>query len=404
MDNASHVSHAKVISMGWFSSMPEVLTDEQAISDLLTRGVENVIPRELALKKLRSGAPLRIYWGIDPTGAKLHLGHSAPLRKLKAFADLGHRVIFLVGSFTAMIGDPSGRDAAREPLTLEQVRENFKDYKRQAQKVLDFSKVEVRYNDKWLSTLTFEKILKLASTFTVGQMLTRDMFQKRIQENKPIALHEFLYPLMVGYDSVVLDVDAELGGSDQEFNMLAGRDLQKALGKRDKFVLTTKLIEGTDGRKMSKTYNNAVYLEDTPSDMYGKLMSIKDELVKTYFEVLTDVPMGDIERIVSGHPREAKARLAQEIVRTYHGAGAARKAADGFMKPDDAPLLNFPSQAQVRNLAAELNISMSELRRLVDAGAIEEVGGGKVTSIDAPLKNATYKVGKHRFFKVNSGQ
>ena len=386
--------------MGWFSGAPKVNTDERAVDELLTRGVEKVIPRELAQKKLYSGERLRVYWGIDPTGTKLHLGHTAPLRKLKQFSNLGHQVIFLVGSFTAMVGDPSGRDVMRAPLTREQVRENFKDYKRQAQNVIDFSKAEIRYNDEWLSALTFEQILKLASTLTVGQMLARDMFQKRIQENKPIALHEFLYPLMVGYDSVVLDVDAELGGSDQEFNMLVGRDLQKALGKRDKFVLTAKLIEGTDGRKMSKTYDNAIYLDDAPADMYGKLMSVRDELVPVYFETLTGVPMAEVEKILKGHPKEAKQRLAKEIVALYHGKDAAEKAEAGFMKPDDAVSITIMEGQKLRDIAQQLQLSMSEMRRLVDQGAIEVVGGERLSSIDAPLVNATLKIGKHRFVKI----
>ena len=280
------------------------------VEELLSRGVEKVIPRELAEKKLNSGEKLRIYHGVDPTGAKLHLGHSVPLRKLKAFADAGHEVIFIVGSFTAMIGDPTGRDTMRSVLTREEVEKNFKTYKEQAGKILDISKIKVRYNHEWLEKLDFKGIVDLASNFTVQQMLQRDMFDKRLKENKPISVHEFLYPLMVGYDSVVLDVDGELGGSDQEFNMLAGRTLQAAYHKRDKFVLTTKLIEGTDGRKMSKTYDNSIYLEDSAEEMYGKLMSIRDELVEKYFECLTSVPMGDVINILSSHPKDAKMRLS----------------------------------------------------------------------------------------------
>lgn len=386
--------------MGLFSREPKVITDEKAVDELLTRGVANVIPRELALKKLRAGEQMRIYFGIDPTGAKLHLGHSVLLRKLKAFGDMGHHVIFLVGSFTAMIGDPSGRDALREPLTPGDVEENFSTYKQQAQKILDFSKVEIRYNHEWLSTLTFKDVVKLASTFTVQQMLERDMFERRLKEEKPIGLHEFLYPLMVGYDSVMLDVDAELGGSDQEFNMLAGRTLQQAKGKREKFVLTMKLIEGTDGRKMSKTYNNAVYLEDLPNEMYGKIMSIKDELVPTYFEAATAVSMDEIKNILSTHPKEAKIRLAKEIVTLYHSKEAAEKAENGFMKPDEAPSLTVARGKKLRDIAGDIGVSMSELRRLVDAGAIEIVGGEKVASIDAELVASTLKIGKHRFLKI----
>ena len=377
-----------------------VSTDEKKIDELLSRGVENVIPRDLAAGKLKSGQQLRIYLGIDPTGAKLHLGHSVPLRKLKAFGDMGHHIIFLVGSFTAMIGDPSGRDAVREPLTREQVRANFKTYKHQAQKILDFSKIEVRYNDEWLAPLTLSDTVKLAGKFTVQQLLQRDMFQERIKEGKPIALHEFLYPLMVGYDSVVLDVDCELGGSDQEFNILAGRHLQQALGKRDKFVLTTKLIEGTDGRKMSKTYGNCIYVEDTPQEMYGKLMSVRDELVKIYFEACTEVPLSKVAEIMKQHPKDAKSQLAKEIVSLYHGVAAAKKAAEGFMKPDDAPEVVVARGTKLRDIINTLNVSTSELRRLVDAGAIEIAGGEKLLSIDAKLKNSTLKIGKHRFLKI----
>lgn len=390
--------------MKWFGG-GTVSTDEAAIETVLTRGVENVIPRELGLKKLRSGERMRVYLGIDPTGAKLHVGHSVPLRKLKSFADLGHEVVFLVGSFTAMIGDPTGRDAMREPLTREQIEENFKDYKRQASKILDFSKVEIRYNHEWLDPLKFGEVVKLASNFTVQQMLQRDMFDRRIKEGKPISLHEFLYPLMVGYDSVALDVDCELGGSDQEFNMLAGRTLQQALGKREKFVLTTKLIEGTDGRKMSKTYNNCVYLEDAPSDMYGKVMSINDELVRTYLEVATDVPLSEIEEIVSGHPKEAKMRLARELVTMYHSAAAAAEAEADWHNtfseggvPADAPVVVVAAGTKLRDALKE--ISNSELRRLVEQGAVSVVGGEKLLSIDAVVEEGVIRVGKHRFFKI----
>ncbi len=393
--------------MGLFSRAPHINTDEKAVDALLRRGIENVIPRELAVKKLRSGERLRVYLGIDPTGAKLHLGHSVPLRKLQAFAELGHEVVFLVGSFTAMIGDPSGRDAMREPLTRAQIEENFKDYKRQAQKILDFSRISIRYNHEWLEKINFEKILELGSKFTVQQMLKRDMFEKRIKEEKPIGVHEFLYPLMVGYDSVVLDVDCELGGSDQEFNILAGRHLQQAYGKRDKFVMTTKLIEGTDGRKMSKTYNNAVYFDDAPSDMFGKLMSIKDELVKTYFEVLTDTSLQEIEAITSGHPKEAKSSLAQQLVGMYHGKDAADKAMQDWINtfskgevPQDIPTILVPQGTTYLDALKSLGESNSELRRLAEAGAISEVGGEHIRDLTAHAHPKTLRIGKHRFIKI----
>jgi tyrosyl-tRNA synthetase len=294
--------------------------------DLLTRAVSNVTPRDLAEKKLTGKKPLRIYLGIDPTGSKLHLGHSVPLRKLKAFQDAGHEIIFLVGSFTAMIGDPSGRDQMRAPLTKKEVEANFQTYKKQASKILDFKKVELRYNHEWLEKLGFEEIAKIASNFTLQRLSDRDMFKKRLQEDNPIAMNEFMYPLMVGYDSVVLDVDCELGGNDQYFNMLAGRTLQKAFGKREKFVLTTKLIEGTDGRKMSKTYDNCIYLDDDANEMYGKVMSVNDNLMETYFECCTDVPMDEMKTILKGNPRDAKARLASEITAIYHDEKAGGTA------------------------------------------------------------------------------
>ncbi len=388
--------------MGFFSKRAAVSTDRAAIDELLSRGVENVLPKELAQKKLASGERLRVYLGIDPTGAKLHLGHSVPLRKLRAFADLGHEVIFVVGSFTATIGDPTGRDAAREPLTKKQVEENFKDYKRQAQKILDFSNIEVRYNGEWLEPLNFADIVRLASNYTIGQLIQRDMFQRRIKDGKPISLHEFLYPLMVGYDSVVLDVDCELGGSDQEFNMLSGRHLQERMGKRDKFILTTRLIEGLDGRKMSKTYDNCVYLEDEPADMYGKIMAVKDELVGAYFETATGVPMGEVEEILKGHPKEAKMRLAREIVAMYHDAAAAQKAEADWQNTfsQGGVPANIPTVAAGKLRDIVDGVSMSELRRLVDAGAVSYVESGeKVPSIDAEVKGVI-RIGKHRFLKA----
>ena len=393
--------------MGIFSRAARVSTDQETVGALMQRGVENVIPKELALKKFGSGEALRIYWGIDPTGAKIHLGHAVPLRKLRSFTDAGHHVIFLVGSFTAMIGDPTGRDAARSPLTKSDVEENFQTYKKQAEKILDFSKVEVRYNHEWLEPLDFSKIVELASKFTVQQMLQRDMFQKRIQDGKPISLHEFLYPLMVGYDSVVLDVDCELGGSDQEFNMLAGRHLQQAFGKRDKFVMTTKLIEGLDGRKMSKSYNNCVYLDDAPEDMYGKLMSLKDDLVRTYFEIATDVVPSEVDQILSGHPKEAKMRLAREIVTMYHSKEAAEAAEKSFTTtfsdggvPTDVPEVTVMVETTYLEALASLGESNSELRRLAEAGAISVVGGEVIKSLTTSVKSGTLRIGKHRFLKI----
>lgn len=377
-------------------------------SELLTRAVSNVTPKDLAEKKLKSGKKMRLYLGIDPTGAHLHIGHAVPLRKLKAFADAGHEVIFLIGSFTAMIGDPTDREAERERLTKKQVEENFKTYKEQASKVLDFSKIHVRYNHEWLEKLDFGGVVDLASRFTVQQMLDRDMFQKRIADGKPIHVHEFLYPLMVGYDSVVLDVDCELGGNDQYFNMLCGRTLQTAYGKREKFVLTTKLIEGTDGRKMSKTYGNCIYLDDAPSDMYGKVMRVEDGLMPLYFECCTDVPMAEVKKLLAGKPKEAKMHLAREIVALYHGEKAAGHAESEFQNvfsqggtPEDMPEVSVKKGSGLIDLLVKQKLiaSKSEARRLVEQGGIH-LNDTPVKSIDAPAEEGIVRVGKRKFLKI----
>ncbi len=378
------------------------------MSDLLTRGVAKVIPKDLAEQKEKSGKKMRLYWGIDPTGARIHVGHAVNLRKMKQFVDEGHEVIFLVGSFTAMIGDPSGRDSLRQPLTAEDVKKNFETYKEQASKILDFSKVQVRYNHEWLEKLTFRDILGLASNFTVNQMIERDMFEKRLDEGKPIAVTEFLYPLMVGYDSVMLDVDVELGGTDQEFNMLAGRTLQKAFGKREKFVMTVKLLEGTDGRKMSKSYDNCIYLDDAPNDMFGKVMSVKDDLMEQYFELCTDVDMAEAKALLKGNPRDAKVRLAKEIVALYHGSTAADMAVYNFEKvftegavPDDIPETTAKKGESLLDVLAreKMIASKSDGRRLIDQGAVT-LDGAQVTEIHAPADKGVVKVGRRKFLRI----
>ncbi len=380
---------------------------------LLERAVQDVVPRELAEQKLASGTPLRLYLGIDPTGAKLHLGHSVPLRKLKAFQDAGHHVIFLVGSFTAMVGDPSGRDTMREPLTKEQVRANFETYRQQASKVLDFSKVELRYNDEWLEGMTFADILKLGSQFTVQQMLQRDMFKERLKKDEPLSPNEFLYPLMQGYDSVMLDVDCEIGGNDQLFNMLAGRTLQKAFGKREKFVLTTKLIEGTDGRKMSKTYDNCIYLEDSAKDMFGKTMSIKDELIALYMECCTDIPMEEIDAAKKSmadgaNPKDYKVRLAKEIVTLYHGADAADLAESEFGTvfakggvPEEMPEVNAKSDELLIDLLVRTNMvaSKSDAKRLIEQKGVA-LNDSLVDAMDRKAEPGVVRIGKRKFLKI----
>ncbi|PIR54245.1 tyrosine--tRNA ligase [Candidatus Peregrinibacteria bacterium CG10_big_fil_rev_8_21_14_0_10_42_8] len=375
--------------------------------ELLTKSITNVTPKDLAEKKLKAGKPLKVYLGIDPTGSRLHVGHAVPLRKLQAFAEAGHEVTFLIGSFTAMIGDPTDKDGMREVLTKEQVEENFKTYKDQASKVLDFSKIKIVYNHEWLQKLTFEEVINISSNFTVQQMMERDMFAKREKEGKPISMHEFFYPLMQGYDSVELDVDCEIGGNDQYFNMLAGRTLQKAFGKREKFVLTTKLIEGTDGRKMSKTYNNCIYLDDEPHDMFGKVMRINDDLMETYFECCTDVSEADAKKIIGGEPREAKIQLARELVTLYHNAAAAdtaekyyNEAAAGDV-PSDAPEVKAKKGTLLIDFLVEQKLvtSKSEARRLIEQGGIK-MGDSVIDSLDAEVAEGEYKIGKRRFVKI----
>lgn len=377
------------------------------MNELLTRAVEEVVPPELGEEKLKSGKKLRIYLGIDPTGSHLHVGHAVPLRKLQAFAEAGHEVIFLIGSYTAMIGDPTGRDQMREPLTKEDVKKNFATYKEQASKVLDFSKIEIRYNDEWLGKLSGADIMEIGSHFTVQQMLQRDMFKKRMAKGEDLSPNEFLYPLMQGYDSVILDVDCEIGGNDQLFNMLCGRKLQKAYNKRDKFVLTTKLIEGTDGRKMSKTYNNCIYLDDEPNDMFSKVMRINDDLLETYFECCTDVPMDEVRELLKGNPRETKLHLARTLVTQYHSEKDAESAQKHYEEaaaggvPEDAPEVKVKQGTLLIDALVEhkLVASKSEARRIIEQGGVK-LNDTVVDNIEAQAEEGDYKIGKRKFVKI----
>lgn len=386
-------------------------TDEQKIKEVLTRGVEEVIIKSDLEEKLLSGKRLKVYYGIDPTGSYLHLGHAVVLWKLKDFQDLGHEVILLIGDFTAKIGDPTGRDIMRTPLTDKQIKENMKDYKKQASKILDFSKVKIKHNSQWLSKLKFNDILKISSYFTVQQMLHRDMFDKKIKENTPISLQEFMYPLMQGYDSVAMDVDLEIAGSDQMFNMLAGRILQKIYHKKDKNILTTKILLGTDGRKMSKTYNNAIYLNDSAKDMYGKIMSINDEMIGDYIELCLS-PIGNQQRLweTFANPRDRKAGLAKEITGLYHGEKEAQKAEDEFNKTfrDKKPTFIEFSVDEIQIFYPELisriaGVTTSEAKRLIIAGAVEingVVDKEWKKEIDIDENGVEIKVGKRDFIKV----
>ncbi|HCC22759.1 TPA: tyrosine--tRNA ligase [Candidatus Falkowbacteria bacterium] len=362
-------------------------TDPQKIQELLTRGVENVYPKpEFLAQRLKSGERLTLYLGIDPTGPKLHLGHAISLMKLRQFQELGHQVIMLIGSFTAMIGDPTDKAATRKPLTRDQVIANAQKYKDQAAKIIDFkgkNKVEVKYNGEWLDKLNFKEVIELASNFTVQQMLARDMFELRLKEGKPISLHEFLYPLMQGYDSVAMDVDGEVGGNDQTFNMLAGRDLMKALGKKEKFVLTNKLLVDSSGKKMGKTEGNMITLADEPNDMFGKVMSWTDGMIVSGFELCTVVSMSRVKEVKKQlaegvNPRDLKVELAKEVVKIYFDESAADEAEQNFIntfknkqQPDEIEVKTITGRNIVDVLVESgLVSSKTEAKRQIEQNAV----------------------------------
>ena len=336
--------------------------DEQM--DLLEKGAAEIIRvpdlRERLEDSRKTGRPLRVKAGFDPTAPDLHLGHTVLLRKLRHFQQLGHTVIFLVGDFTSLIGDPTGKNVTRKPLTREQIDEFARTYQQQVFKVLDESKTEVRYNSEWLGKLGYEQTIRLASHFTVSQMLERDEFHKRFQAEQPISLHELLYPLMQGYDSVALEADVELGGTDQRFNLGAGRELQRHYGQKPQIILMTLIIEGLDGvQKMSKSLNNAIGINEPPAEMYGKLMSISDELMWKYYVFLTDLRLSEVESLkaeVSAsqlHPMEAKKRLARTITAGFHGEQAAQAAGENWARM-------FQQKETAENLE-EVNVEFTDI-------------------------------------------
>lgn len=389
--------------------------------EILERNIAQAIVKKDLATLLDGDAKLRIYLGVDPTGPTIHLGHAIALRKLKEFQDLGHTVILLIGDFTAQIGDPTGKTDMRKPLTHEEVLVNAESYKKQAEKILDFSSkdnpAEIHFNSEWLSKLSFEDIIKLSAQFTVQQMLERDMFQERMKDEKPIGLHEFLYPLMQGYDTVALKADVELGGTDQTFNMLAGRTLRQKLEGVDKHVLTVPLLVGTDGRKMSKSYHNDIGITEKPNEQFGKIMSMRDDLIIDYFTLCTDLSNTDIEaiqaRLEGGeNPRDIKIELGKTIVTMYHSAEDAEKAAEEFSRvfaekklPTDIPehaLAN--SEMQLLELIKQLipNESNSQIKRLFKEGAVK-INQEKHEDFTKKISlepEAIIQIGKRRFFKI----
>jgi tyrosyl-tRNA synthetase len=388
--------------------------------DLILRGVVEVIQQtELESKLTRSlkeGRPLRVKAGFDPTAPDLHLGHTVLIHKLKHFQDLGHQVIFLIGDFTGMIGDPTGVSETRKALTKEQVEENATTYQRQVFKILDPAKTTIEFNSRWMGAMSASGLIELAAHYRVARMLERDDFRRRFEEQKPISVHEFLYPLVQGYDSVALKADVELGGTDQKFNLLVGRELQRDYGQESQVVITLPLLEGTDGvKKMSKSVGNYIALEDKPAEMFGKIMSISDTLMLRYYELLTTE---DLDRVKAMHPMEAKQSLAELIVARYHGADAGRQARADFQQKFQER--EFPDEPDVRlrltvqdlspgqsiglvDLIAKTKLvpSKSEARRLIVQGGVE-VDGEKVSDPGAlivlqPGRQYRLKIGRRKF-------
>ncbi len=391
-----------------------MLSPEEQLS-IIKKGTVEIIEEEELLKKLKEGRPLRIKAGFDPTAPDLHLGHTVLLQKLRQFQQLGHEVYFVIGDFTAMIGDPTGRSETRPPLSREEVLENAKTYEHQVFKILDPEKTNIVFNSTWLSELGTEGIIKLAGKYTVARMLERDDFSKRFKEGIPIYIHEFIYPLLQGYDSVFLKADVELGGTDQKFNLLVGRDLQRAFGQEPQVCITLPLLVGLDGvRKMSKSYQNYIAIQEEPENMFGKIMSISDELMWEYYTLLTDYTEEEIENFKKNlHPMEAKKKLAHYIVERFHGKEQADRALEFFVKtfsqrefPEDAPIIEVPYGLKRRayELLFELGIegSKNSARRVVEGGGLR-INGTKVEDPNQEIEikeELRLQVGKKRFYRV----
>ncbi|MAN42335.1 MAG: tyrosine--tRNA ligase [Candidatus Marinimicrobia bacterium] len=388
--------------------------------DQIKRGCEEIIPENQLLDKLKrsydSNTPLRVKLGCDPSRPDLHVGHGVVLRKLRHFQDLGHQSILVIGDFTAMIGDPSGRNKTRPQLTLEETKVNAESYINQAGQILDLEKLEIVYNSDWLNKMDFSDVIKLSSHYTVARMLERDDFTKRYQSETPISIHEFMYPLAQGMDSVHLNADIELGGTDQKFNLLVGRDLQKEYDQEPQCVLTLPLLEGTDGQdKMSKSYGNDIGLTDSPQEMYGKTMSITDEMIVKYFRLAADASDEVLVKIESNlndssyNPRDAKRLLARSLVELYYDSDSALKAEDHFDEvivnksiPDDIPEFQIEGETSLVDAVflSKIVASKSEVRRLVKQGAVS-IDGKKIDDAGFSLRSGqVIKIGKRRFLKI----
>ena len=396
------------------------MSDWQTALAEIKRGTDEILPEDDLIEKLKSGKQLTIKAGFDPTAPDLHLGHTVLINKLRIFQKFGHKVVFLIGDFTGSIGDPTGKNVTRKPLSSDEVLENAKTYKEQVFKILDPEQTEVRFNSEWMDKLGAAGMIKLAASQTVARMLERDDFKKRYNANQPIAIHEFLYPLVQGWDSVALEADVELGGTDQRFNLLMGRELQKENGQKPQTTIMVPLLEGLDGvQKMSKSLNNYVGITEAPNDMFGKIMSVSDELMWRYFELLSFRPLDEVAELKAGveagaNPRDIKIELAREIITRFHDEAAAESAYQDFVQrfqknaiPDEMPEVTVAREDGVIGIGtllkqAELVGSTSDAMRMIKQGAVK-IDGEKVTDPRAILSEpgqAVYQVGKRKFARV----
>lgn len=370
---------------------------DKDVETLLSRGVSEIIERESLVGKLSSGKKLRVKLGIDPTSPNIHIGRAVLLLKLRDFQNLGHTAVFIVGDATGVVGDTSDKESERPMLTQESVKENMKNYFEQAWKILDPEKTETHYNSEWLSKVGFKELADMANLFGLHEFSSREVIARRLKAGQRVSFHEMLYPLMQGYDSVAVKADVELGGTDQRFNLLAGRKIQEMYEQEAQDIVMTELLEGTDGRKMSSSWGNVINVTDEANDMFGKVMSLKDELVERYFKLCTRVPMEVIEETLKTHPKEAKMKLALEIVKLYHGEDAAKAAEENFNEafskggvPKEIETVYVSQEAKLADILVEKGLvpSKAEFSRLEKAGAIHE------------MEEGVYKIGKHRFIKI----
>ena len=389
------------------------------IQDALTiieKGADEILPLDELRTKLQKNKPLRVKVGFDPTAPDIHLGHTVVMNKMKQLQDLGHEIIFLIGDFTGMIGDPSGKDVTRKPLTKKEILENAKSYEEQVFKILDKDKTRIAFNSEWMSKMSSADMISLASKQTVARMLERDDFSKRYKSEQAISIHEFLYPLVQGFDSVALQADMELGGTDQKFNLLVGRDLQKQAGKEPQVILTMPLLEGLDGvQKMSKSLDNYIGIDESPDSMFGKIMSISDDLMWRYLELLSFESIETIEswkqEVKDGeNPRNIKFRLAEEIITRFHDNELAKQAQQNFIDrfaknktPDEMDEFSFPNGIKITNLLKDSNLvsSTSEAFRMIQQGAAK-IDGEKITDkdLEPSIGTSVYQVGKRKFARV----